>query len=49
MEKTDKLFYEAPSFQVFEIRTEGMICQSQNTMQNRDSYDTITDNPFAGA
>jgi hypothetical protein len=47
MGKNDKSFYEAPSFQVFEIRTEGMICQSQNTMNDRNSYDTTDDNPFA--
>ncbi len=47
MEKTDKSFYEAPSFQVFEIRTEGMICQSQNTMNDRNSYDTTDTNPLA--
>ncbi len=47
MERDDKSFYEAPSLQVFEIRTEGIICQSQNTMDSRDSYGTITDNPFA--
>ncbi len=47
MEKNDKSFYEAPSFQVFEIRTEGMICQSQNTMDGRDIYDPTDTNPFA--
>ncbi len=47
MERNNKPTYETPSFQVFEIRTEGMICQSQNTMNGRNSYDTTDPNPFA--
>ncbi len=49
MERNDKSFYEAPSVQVIETRFEGMICQSQNTMDSRDSYYTTDTNPFAGA
>ncbi len=47
MEKNDKLFYEAPSFQVFEIRTEGMICQSDNMIPDRTDFTTTDTNPFA--
>ncbi|MCR5018900.1 MAG: hypothetical protein K6A64_08895 [Bacteroidales bacterium] len=46
MERNDKSFYEAPSVQVIETRIENIICQSQNTMQNRTNYITDDDNPF---
>jgi len=48
MEKNEILLYEAASIQVIEIRIEGLVCQSQNTMDNRNGYDTTDDNPFAG-
>lgn len=35
--KNDKTLYEAPSTMVFEVKTEGVICQS-GVNANRNSY-----------
>lgn len=46
MEKKDTCLYEVPEIQVYETRCEGIICDSNNTLQGRDGYDTTEENPF---
>jgi len=46
MEKQDKSAYEAPEAQVIELRYEGMICTSDNVLQQRSGYEIINTNPF---
>ena len=45
MEQTIKQFYDAPSTTVFEVRQEGVICGSPNTISKPDNYEDGGD-PF---
>lgn len=41
---TNKETYQTPSVLIFEVKTEGVICQS---VGNRGNYTEDDDNPFA--
>ncbi len=41
------LFYTAPDVTIKEVKSAGILCDSNNQVRNRTNYDTIDDNPFA--
>lgn len=45
MEKTDKHVYEAPLTRVFEVKTEGVICES-GVNGSRSGYGTANDDTW---